>query len=166
MEFMWRVLRDLLDDIRRICCGFFVIIHYAWKRECIYSSLSLLTSDTNIVSKGKLTRYELVILNADSRSSWVTVLLDICWKQNPSHPSAHYGFFEKKLFLKSHAAQTIIAKYDWQSHAVFEMEGQEIPPDKIWTGNCDKKGWYRIQSILLDECRNTIEKLSICQELR
>ena len=163
---MWRALRSLLDDIRRIVCGFFMIVHYAWKRECIHSSLSLLTSDTNIVSRGELTRYELVILNADSRSSWVTLLLDICWKQNPSHPSRHYGFFEKKLFLGSYTAQTIIAKYDWQSHAVFEMEGMEIPPDKIWIGNCDKKGWYRIQSILLDERRNTIEKLSICQELR
>jgi len=166
MKYIWRVLLILSADIGKIVYGFFLSIRSAWKRECIYSSLSLLTSDTSIVSKGQLTRYELVILNVDSRPLWATILIDIYWKQNPSHSAGHYGYFEKKLFLRSNAAQTIIAKYDWQSHAVLEMEGMEIPPDTIWTGACSREGWYRIQAILLDERRNPIEKLSISQELR
>lgn len=166
MKYIWRVLLGLLADIRKIVCGFFWCIYDAWKREFIYCSLSLFRSNTSIVSKGKLTRYELVILNADSRPLWATIFIDIYWKQDPSHPAGHYGYFEKKLFLKTGAAQTIIAKYDWQSHAVLEMEGMEILPDTIWTGACDKEGWYRIQAILFDESHNPIEQLSICQELR
>ncbi len=163
---MWQVFFGLISDVKKIGVGLWHTINYARRNERIYASISLFTSDTTTAKKGELSCYKIIIYNQHCVPILVNLVMDIYKKEYQIYPEDHYACFEKKLYLRSNAVETIIIKYDWMSNAVVEIDGVDVSADKIMKWACGMDGWYQVQASLFDEGHNIIEKLCICQELR
>lgn len=163
---MWKLFFGLVSDIKKIGAGLWHAINYALRNERIDVSISLFTSDTTTAKRGELSSYEIVIYNQHCLPMLVNLVIDIYKKQYQIYQEDHYARFEKKLFVRSNAVETVIIKYDWMSDAVVEIDGVDISADKIMKWACDMDGWYQVQAGLFDEGGKVIEKLCICQELR
>lgn len=156
----------VVNDLNRIIKGFFKVIRYFLSRDEIPVDLSLFSTNTGVIEKGKFCKYEIIIANNDLQHLWVRLLIDIYLKSNPHHPEGHYAYFEKRIFVKSHESQSVEFYYNWDNNVLFNIDGISMNPDTTWKGSCKTKDKYFVHALLLNEEGNLFNRLTVIQELR
>jgi hypothetical protein len=105
-------------------------------------SLSQFNTSSPETRPGKECLYEATIANNTASSLWIRLLFNIYLSSNPVHPEGHYAYYEKRIFVQAHEDQRVKITYDWNDHAIFEIDGIQFNPDNAWSGSCNNKGKY------------------------
>jgi len=159
------MLNLVINDIKRFFSGFFALLRYIFEREEISLSLSLFSTDSQNSQIGKTSAYELTLANNSNDDLWARVLFDIYRKDTPSHPDGHVAYFVKKVFIRSNESKTLSIQYNWQDNARFEIDGVSQEADAAWLGSSELSGLCNINAVLLNESGNSLETLTIIQNL-
>lgn len=158
-------LRQVLNDLRRIVKGSVVFVEYLLSSELVEIGLGQLSAGSAVALRGRQNRYLVTICNARIEPQDVTLAIDICAVDSPTHPGGHYAHFSKRLKVQPRVSTQVEVQYDWLTKAGFVVDDMPSPPDDFWRGTLDRSAHYSVNAILLDPSGNRLELLTVYQEL-
>ncbi len=158
-------LHRLLSDIRRTVAGVIAFFQHLLTGDVVEIGLGQLSAESALAMRGCQNRYLVTITNARTEPRDLTLAIDIYAVDPPTHPTAHYAHFSRRLKARPLASTPVEVQYDWLTDAGFVVDEMRLPADDLWKGALDLSTHYSVNAILLDASGKRLELLTVYQEL-
>jgi hypothetical protein len=168
MTIMNRVLAAvgmIRHDLRSIGRGTEAFCRYLCSKEDLTVGLGLFSAASNIATKGQANQYSVRIANAGRNRAEFLLVFHIKAANAPLPFQEHYASFTKKLTVQARLSSTLTIRYDWMTHAEFQVDGALSLPDDFSRREVAMPHLYSVTVLLCDSNGTQLDDLTIYQEL-